>query len=276
MKKVLYLFFPIIVASCGGGSSGGDSVQEVIFSESNRGYLTRNDSVGIVGTDDELNINILTIVPVINNSISTLTVSSGYLPDQFPSFPSTRSNWIIPIVNIGPPKCYEKPSLNIQYSDNSNRVEKDISFLLGSSFIVNGKEIFHCLSTNETGYIVGIETSEHASNVYITSMELLSVTETTPMGMPFVTWVPESYSYYNDTIHVTASRATGTENRKNYFASYILFDDSDNPIYFGGILSNISSNITPSVFIQFEDDFFSFRGHSNKVEVFIQCSTFDC
>lgn len=276
MKIILYLFFSIIVTSCGGGSSGEDSIKEVIFSESNRGYLTSNDSIGIVGTDEELNINILTIVPVINNSISTLTVSSGYLPDQFPSIPSTRSNWIIPIVNIGPPKCYEYPSLNIEYSDNSSRVENDGGFLLGSSFIVNGKEKFRCLSTNETGYIVGVETSDHASNIYITSIELLSVTEETPTEMPFVTWSPESYYYFNDTIHVTAYRTTGTENRKNYFASYILFDDSDNPIYIGWILSNINSDIIPSLFIQFEDNFFNFRGRSNKVEVFIQCSSFDC
>ena len=261
--------------SCGSDST--ESAPEVTYAVSNRAFLTKNDSLGFIGTSEELNINIVTKIPIINNSFASLTATSAFLPNQFPSLiltlPTTRSSWIVPVKNISAPACYKNISLIIHYSDNSTRKEDNESTLKGSSFIVNGTENYNCLTTNEIGYIIGGESTAHDSNIYITGIELVSITNISPTNMPEVTWIPYHYSYFDNTIHVDAQQS-GSVNKKNYFGAYVLFDDLNQPIYFG-TLSNISSNI-PIGILLLKDDFFTFRGLSNKVEIFIQCSTLDC
>lgn len=273
MKNIIYLFLLLSLISCGSDST--ESPQEITYAVSNRAFLTKSDSLGFVGTNEEININIVTKISIINNSFTSLTATSAFLPNQFPSLilPTTYSSWIIPVKNIGAPSCYENISLFIHYSDNSTRKEDNVSTLKGSSFIVNGTENYKCLTTNEIGYITGSESTAHDSNIYITGIELVSITNISPTNMPEVTWTPYLYNYYDNTMHVDAQQS-GSGNKKNYFGSYILFDDLNQPIY-SGTLSNISSNI-PIGILLLKDDFFTFRGLSNKVEIFIYCSRLDC
>lgn len=299
-KNIILLLSVLVFVACGGGGGGGgeaatdtrltyqDIAPPPFTGGSGRKIVTGDQ----LGNGTKFNSDLIYAAPVITNT-SDFSIGPAYVENRY-----ALGQLIIPITNLGSPKCNIKANLiELRGSGNSlidsNSLGSDVTgsnatfyrvdiyqYIDDSIFEVS--TVNHCLDTGETGYFLEYAsglTPRGVSFVSVNDIESQEYETCDEVGCNFLTfyapsqsWEPKSYNIISPNSFGVSILNTSTEEESccgSILSQYLLFDSDDKPLAWGYLNNYDSSGIPVGGTGKIIEDNYIFDGVSTKIEVFV-------